>query len=369
MSRQAGDAILQQGVERAEILEQGQRGPRLGSHALRNRQKAAIIVRVMLAEGATLPLASLPDHMQAALTEQIGSMRMVDRATLDSVIDEFVEELEQAGMAFPGGIDGALTMLDGHISASAANRLRRMAGVSSKSDPWERIARLETERLMPALERECVEVGAVILSKLGTARAAELLEQIPGDRARRIAHAMARTGRIDPETVRRIGLALVAQLEAQPLRAFEEPPDTRMGAILTSAPAATRDALLADLESGDPDFAEAVRRAIFTFANIPERISESDIPGIVRRVDQRMLTRALVAAAAGSAAQQAAGDFILAHLPQRMAEALRADVAEHPPLGESDGEAAMTAVVETIREMEGQGAITLLVHEEEQITP
>ena len=364
MSHDAQDAMLRQGMERPEILEDGHRGPRPGGHGLRSRQKAAIIVRVLLAEGATLPLSALPDHIQAALTEQMGAMRMVDRATLDSVIDEFVEELERAGMAFPGGIDGALTMLDGHISASAANRLRRMAGVSSKSDPWERIARLEAERLLPALERECVEVGAVILSKLGTARAAELLEQLPGERARRIAHAMARTGRIDPETVRRIGLALVVQLEAQPLRAFEEGPDTRMGAILTSAPAATRDALLADLESGDPDFAESVRRAIFTFANIAERIPERDIPGIIRRVDQRALTRALVAASAGSAAEQAAGDFILAHLPQRMAEALRGDIAEHPPLGESEGEAAMGEVVETIRRMEAQGEITLVVPEE-----
>lgn len=365
MNQNAGGAMLRQGMDRPEILADGQVGPHAGGRGLGSRQKAAIIVRVLLAQGASLPLAALPDHIQAALTEQMGSMRMVDRATLDSVIEEFMNELEKAGMAFPGGIDGALTMLDGHISTSAATRLRRMAGVSSKSDPWERIARLEAERLLPSLERECVEIGAVLLSKLGAARAAELLEQLPGERARRIAHAMARTGKIDPETVRRIGLALVVQLEAQPLRAFEEAPDSRMGAILTSTPAATREALLAELDSGDPDFAEAVRRAIFTFSNIPERISERDIPKIIRRVDQRVLTLALVAASSGSAAEQAASDFILTHLPQRMAEALRGDIGEHPPLNEAERESAMGAVVETIREMEREGEIALAISQEE----
>ncbi|MFY8146973.1 MAG: flagellar motor switch protein FliG, partial [Rhodobacter sp.] len=91
------------------------------------RVKAAVIVRLLLAEGAPLPLSSLPEHMQAALTEQIGRMRLVDRTTLGAVVEEFLNELEQVGLSFPGGIEGALTMMDGHISTTAANRLRRLA--------------------------------------------------------------------------------------------------------------------------------------------------------------------------------------------------------------------------------------------------
>lgn len=65
------------------------------------REKAAVIVRFLLSEGAVLPLAKLPDHMQAALTEQIGQMRLVDRTTLAQVVEEFLNELEQVGLAFP----------------------------------------------------------------------------------------------------------------------------------------------------------------------------------------------------------------------------------------------------------------------------
>ena len=36
--------------------------------ALTQREKAAVIVRFLLSEGAGLPLAKFPDHMQAALT-------------------------------------------------------------------------------------------------------------------------------------------------------------------------------------------------------------------------------------------------------------------------------------------------------------
>ena len=91
---------------------------------LNNREKAAIIVRLLLAEGTPLPLAALPEHMQAALTEQMAAMRLVDRATMEAVVEEFVGQLESVGLSFPGGLEGALSMLDGHISPSAATRLR-----------------------------------------------------------------------------------------------------------------------------------------------------------------------------------------------------------------------------------------------------
>ncbi|MCX8508092.1 MAG: flagellar motor switch protein FliG, partial [Rhodobacteraceae bacterium] len=54
----------------------------LSAHSLTGPQKAAIIVRLLLAQGSDFPLASLPDHLQAALTEQIGTMRTIDRDTL-----------------------------------------------------------------------------------------------------------------------------------------------------------------------------------------------------------------------------------------------------------------------------------------------
>ncbi len=92
--------------------------------------------------------------MQSALTEQMGKMRLVDRTTLGAVVEEFLNELEQVGLAFPGGIDGALAIMDGHISTTAASRLRRLAGASGKADPWDRIAGLDEDRLLPVLEEE-----------------------------------------------------------------------------------------------------------------------------------------------------------------------------------------------------------------------
>lgn len=331
--------------------------------ALSAREKAAVIVRFLLAEGAALPLSRLPDHMQAALAEQMGQMRLIDRGTLQGVVDDFLTELEQVGLTFPGGIEGALQVMDGHISANAASRLRRLAGAGSRADPWDRLTALPAERLLPILQDESTEVGAVMLSKLPVAKSAELLGRLPGERARRVAYAVSLTGNVDPETVRRIGVALAAQLDAQPPRAFDSGPVERVGAILNVSAAQTREAVLAGLQDEDAGFADLVRKAIFTFVHLPARVSPRDVPKIIRVLDQPVLVTALSAAAAepGTAA---AAEFLLSNMSQRMAQGLREEIAARGKVKEKEGEEAMGAVITAIRQLEGAGELALIREED-----
>ncbi|KEO60566.1 flagellar motor switch protein FliG [Thioclava indica] len=328
---------------------------------LTRKQKAAIVVRLLASEGLKLPLSELSDDHQTELTEAVGRLRLVDRDTLSAVVEEFCAELDSVGLAFPGGLDGALSLLDGQLSPSASTRLRRLASGSSRADPWERITGLSAELLHPVLEEESVEVGAVMLSKLSVAKAAELLGLLPGDKARRVAYAVSLTGNVAPDTVHRIGQALAAQLDAQPAKAFDTGPVERVGAILNYSASITRDAVLKGLEEEDQVFADQVRKAIFTFANIPARIDPRDVPKILRNVDQARLVTAL-AGAIGPL--EASGEFILTNMSQRMAQSLRDEMANLGKVKEKDSEDAMGEIVAAIREMEAAGEIFLVAEDE-----
>lgn len=325
---------------------------------LSNRQKAAVIVRLLLAEGAPLPLAALPEDLQAALTEQIGLMHVVDRATLRATVEEFLTALESVGLSFPGGINGALAMLDGHISETAATRLRRLRGIEDQTDPWARIAALANDKLIPVMEAESAEVAAVMLSKLPVPRAAELLGMLPGDRARRVAYAVSLTAGIAPETVLRIGQSLAAGLAAEPPKAFTADPVERVGAILNVSASVTRDEVLRGLDTEDAAFAARVRKAIFTYAHIPRRLAAKDVPRVLRLVDQPVLIAALAGAAADPVTAEAS-EFLLANISQRMAASLREEVAGRGAVKAKDAEEAMNAVVGAIRGLETAGEITL----------
>ncbi|KAB2542727.1 flagellar motor switch protein FliG [Salipiger aestuarii] len=331
-------------------------GPLLERPPLTRRAKAAIVVQFLLNEGADVPLSSLPDDLQGELTQQLGRMRYVDRETLNTVIQEFSDELEAVGMSFPGDIAGALSALDGKISPRTAARLRKEAGVRQTGDPWERINKLGEERLAELVGGESTEIAAVMMSKIDTAKAAKVLARLPGDRARRISYAISMTGGVSPDAVDRIGISLAAQLDAEPQKAFEKKPDQRVGAILNYANSAKRDELLEGLEETDRDFAEAVRKAIFTFANIPERLKKVDVPKITRDVPAETLTAAI--AAAKSEQDLAAVDYLLENMSKRMAGTLREDAAGLP-INAKKGEAAMNRVVSAIRDLVTTGEVEL----------
>lgn len=331
--------------------------------SLTRKQKAAIIVRLLVNEGAEVTLAELPESLQADLTQQMGSMRYVDRATLADVVNEFADELESIGLHFAGGIAGALSALDGRISPQTAARLRKEAGVRQTGDPWTRIRVLPARRLIDFIRQESTEIAAVLLSKLDTAKAAEVLSKLPGPEARRITYAVSLTANVTPEAVDRIGLSLASQLDRDPVRAFSAEPVERVGAILNNSPAATRDELLDALEQEDETFAGEVRKAIFTFENIADRILPSDIPGIMRELDQAIAARALAAAQEKGFGEVV--EFMLGNMSKRMADNLRDEMADVGSLKPKDAEAAMNEVVAVIRKQADNGEIAFVVEDDE----
>lgn len=341
---------------KTELAATARNGRRIMS--LNGRQKAAILVRLLLAEGAELNLSALPENLQTALTEQIGHMRLVDRDTMASVIEEFVETLEQVGLSFPSGIEGAMRALDGRLSPGAANRLRQLARQRDGADPWTRIQQAGNDEILETLEQESAEVAAVVLSKLPVSRAADMLGRMPGERARRVAYAVSLTEGIEARFVARIGQAIAADLDRRPLPAFETRPEARVGAILNSAKTPVRETVLAALAEEDEPFAEGVRKVIFTFGNIHARIHARDIPRILREVPQDDMVIALAAALPRPDSDEGiTADFILDNVSQRMAASLRDEVELRGRVRPKDGEAAMVRVVAEIRALIDRGEI------------
>jgi len=325
---------------------------------LSKRAKAAIVVRLLINEGADIPLEELPPELQAQLTQQMGAMRVVDRVTLAAVVQEFTEALDSIGLSFPGGIAGAIDAMDGRISRETSARLRKEAGVRAAGDPWKRLRALSVEELQGIVAVESTEVSAVLLSKLDVPLAAKLLGQLSGPQARQITYAVSLTNDVTPDAVDRIGLSLVAQLDAQVIPAFQGDAAVRLGAILNSSSTPLREDVLSGLEENDGILATAVRKAIFTFGNIPARISPRDIPRVLREVPPEALLPAMAGAEEMGFAE--ARDFILENMSGRLADQMREEIAEAGKIKPADADTAMSAFVAVIREMEGRGDLVLV---------
>lgn len=326
--------------------------------AMTRRRKAAIVVRLLLAEGLNMPLDGLPADLQSTLTRELGQMRYIDGPTLRAVVGEFLEELERIGLVFPGGIDGALDLLDGHINADLLREIRSDRG--GAPDPWTQVRAQDPAALIPIAQAESPEVAAILLSKLPTARAAEVLAGLPGDAARRIACAVSKTDNVSPATVEAIGQTLADQIAARPDRAFADPPGERMGAILNLSPAATRTALLDGLQAEDDIFASAVRKAIFTFEDIPARLAPREVPALTRAVAAETLVTALAANP-----EHPTSKFILENMSRRIADQLTEQIGETGKISTKGAETAQNEIIAVLRDLADAGQITLITAEED----
>ena len=330
---------------------------------LNQRQKAAVIVRLLLDDDEVAGLDRLDSGAQTLLAQEMAGMELIDRATRDAVITEFCDRLESVGVTFPGGLDGTLAMLGQRLSEDSTDALRRTAAITGQSDPWARLCALPKESLMALANAESVELVALMLSKLPVEAASATFLALPRERARVVAQAMSMTSGVTPAALKRVGLVLLQAAEALPKPAIATPATDRMGAILNFATADLRDDVLGALDERDVEFADGVRKAIFIFAHIPARIEPRDVPKIVRELDQATLVRAL---AAPSEADAMAADFILSNLSQRMSDGLR---EEREALGKpraKDVEEAMTEVVSAIRRLQEDGQLVLKMPQDEE---
>lgn len=333
---------------------------------LTRKRKAAMIVQLLLSDGNSLALTELPEHIQESLAEELGSIRLVDRDTLNAVATEFTDILDSIGLSAPGGIAAAIAALSDHISPALARKLQAQLEAQRGGDPWPRVIALEDEDLQVIVTSESVPVAAVLLSKLPVSRAARILGMVPGELARRVTFAVSQTETIGADAVASIGNGLVADYCKTKQSAFEKPPVDRVGDILNSSPAAVRDDVLTGLDSADETFAKSVRKAIFTFANIPDRLRPIDVPTCLRVIDGDEMSKAIAGAWGMGGDDTVAADYILSCISQRMANQMKEDANALGTIKPTDAEEAMNAVSAAIRELADAGTITLIDPEEEE---
>ncbi|WP_371153508.1 FliG C-terminal domain-containing protein [Jannaschia sp. 2305UL9-9] len=327
-------------------------------------QKAAVIIRLLVNGGADPGISKLPKDQQRRLVREMASLRFVDRQTLAKTVAEFASELDGIGLHFPREVDSILATLDGRLSLDVVEAVLAETGgdVSGLGEAaWSGIATLDDAVIEDLMAGETSEVCAILLSKLPASKAAALIGRLPPERADEIAAAFGRTEDVTPDAVSRIGNALGRQSDARAIAAFDSDAVVRVGNILNAATSTVRKSILDRLDTTDPDFAARVRAAVFSYENIPARLSPRDVPRVLRGVENAVVVTAI----AGAPDElSAVGEFLLASISSRLADQMREDIADTANVPAEQTEEAMSVIVAEIRRMEEDGEIALLAPED-----
>ncbi|MBL4807093.1 MAG: hypothetical protein JKY31_07365 [Rhodobacteraceae bacterium] len=333
-------------------------------NSLSQRQKAAIIVRLLVGGGTSIDSLDLDADAIWKITNTMTGLGVIDQDVVNAVTAEFIITMEKMGMVFEKDLDGSLSLLSDQMDPKVLGQVKDRQHGSAEETAWREISRTDSDRLALLIERENPRIGAIILSKLSAAKSAEIVGQIDGEAARAILGCITKISEVDTEVVNQIGIALAASLtENSDDGAFKDSAEERIGAILNVSQSAFRDQMLENFEKDDPAAAESIRKLMFTFEDIPTRIVGRDISKILRGVEDSTLVAALSGAAE---TMPEVKEFIMSNISSRLAEQIEENIKDNGPVKPRDADAAMTQMVIALKELEKSGDIKLIEIEEEE---
>lgn len=324
---------------------------------LTRAQKAAVILCLLDRDGATPVFEKLDEEAIRRFVGVMTQLNHVDGATVRAVVAEFLTELGRNQQSVRGGASAAMAMIGNYLGDAAAARFSEGLDLHSEKDIWKRMSQLNPRVLAEFIAHEHPQAAAVILSKLPPERAGKVINELAPEQVQRILLVFRRMKTLDARSVEMIGESLGNSLLAARAGASTLTPAERAGSILNYAAAELRDNVLSQLRDRDPDFSEAVKRKMFTFEDIEARVARNDVSVIVRAVDSAVLVKALAGAAVTA---PGARDYILSCISARMAEVIAGEVAEAGEVNRRDADEAQAEIVQTIRDLEAAGEITLI---------
>ncbi len=328
--------------------------------SITGRRKAAILLSLLPPEEAAAVLRHLEESEVETLLSEMARLGIVEGDILHRLVEESLQQLEKPKPAATG------------TAAKVRSLLIQAFGAQQGSLLWSRLEALLKE---PSPERQDTE----LLSKLSAVPPQHLVELVRNENLQAIAlllgllppaHGAAILSELSPEMRAEVALRLLIT---------ESPPEEVLDTLRRSlheaiAPAAQRTArfnglqvlvqiltnlpkeamqeILANLEQRNPELAERVQQALFTFEDLT-KLDDRSLQRVLREVDMRELAVAL------KGASDELKEKIFRNMSQRAAQILREEMDYMGPVRLRDVTAAQRRIVDIVRKLEEAGEITV----------
>jgi flagellar motor switch protein FliG len=337
----------------------GNRGP---VPQLTLADKAAVIIAALGPDAAPRVLQGMGEPTIRRFAQAMSGLWRISPEVLEQTIIDFTDELG-SHQTIRGGVSEARRILRELLDDDSVSRIMDDVDVAGGRTLWEKLSNSSDQALAGFLRHEHPQTAAVVLSKMRSDKAARILERLDPEFAQVIVLRLARVPRLDSEVM--VLMTQVIQKEflsvMQREQATRRPADV-IGSMMNNVSSAARARLLEMLEQEKPKLARQVQKVMFTFADIPDRVTAKDAGVVLKSVEEPTMMVALKMAEHNA---PRIIDFFLGNISRRLAQRLENEIKQHTEVTPRDGEASQAEVVMVIREMAKNGEIKLNEVEED----
>ena len=320
----------------------------------RNLRKAAVLVASLDDERASAILAQMaPDQAQAVRTavERLGPL---DSAEQKEVIEEFfrigplVPDREPSGIELNGARCESISI----PQPDSTGELDSHAQTDERNTRLSVLRETSVEALVSFLEHEQPQVIAVVVSRLSSQRAAEVLAALPAETQVEVARRVVDLDETDPAILGEIERGLKSWLDERARADHRRAAGmTALVGILEAANPHTRANILENLGQRTAAECEAQPpRPVIRFADLM-RLDGASLKVVLNRAESELLVLAL----AGARPEFAERAFEL--VSPAKAERLRRAIGSFGPTRLSDIEAAQQELAALAAQLEIDGEI------------
>ena len=328
-------------------------------------QKIATLLLALEPEVAADLLNRFEDEQKAEIVEAMLLVDYVDHASVEQVLGEFEQHCGQENHSITQPRRRAREIIERSLGEGDADAYLQQHDPGAHDDPYAALERLPVAQVVALLENEHPQAVATVLSRLPAAKAGELLSALPEDLSSDVVARMVHCEDTAPDdVVASIGEVLRERMAAA--HSGGEPWATAEGRLqlvadaLTAATRGARDSALKAVTAKNAQVGEQVRGRMFLFEDLVD-LKADDLRKVVSGVDTQVVAMAL------KTASDEVREAIFGAVSKRAAASLREELDLLGPRPISEVEEAQRAIVDTVRRLQGEGAITIQRDAEEEL--
>jgi flagellar motor switch protein FliG len=335
--------------------------------ALTQAQRAAVII-ALLGDSAAKPIVGkLDDAALARVASSLESLTYLSREDLIAVVIDFLTQLRKTSGALRGGPSRAREVIQGSVEP---NRIKAIFGedepvskaiqADETGDVWTRLSTRDAKLVAAYLNRLTPNIIALILRKLDTSIASNIICHLKDDKLGPTLGQMVEAPKLDPG----IDSVIERMLEMEFLNAKSESGADggdeshleTIGEVLSLIPTDKRDNLVGFLRERYEAKLPLIQKGLFTVEGLPDLLPRNAVPVVFKELDQQTILR-LLATFRGS--HDAVSDYLLGNISSRMADQYREDLKATGAIAPSEAETIQREFLTTLMDMRRRGMITI----------
>ena len=316
------------------------------------QQKVAIVMIALGEETSGEVMKHLSDYEVEEITQSIASLKTISTSVIDKVLEEFEQHLRAGEWVSQGGVDFARAALERAVGPRKAQEILERV-TTRVSSGFYMLKNVAPDQIAPFISHEHPQTVALILSQLESAQASGILSNLPERMQSDVAYRIATMDNITPAVLKQIEESLESSLR-DILGGNQDVGGPKVVAdILNLTGSSVEKNVLDQMDGQDPEVAESVRNLMFVFEDIA-KLTDREIQGLLREVDQKDLVVAL------KAASEEMKEKVLSCVSERVRSFISEEMEFLGPMRLSEVEEVQLRIVQQVRQLEEQGQITII---------